>query len=158
MADQISKTKSKAQVLKMKCPRICLKTLMVGLCVLVANICSVLTATCPPSVPFSATKISEQCSFSGFNSVETYGVAGGPVSSSLYYLYRIFNPTFNASVRKVDASGSQTWVASFASYLIVKSLSVDAAEQSVYLASFTNPIMVIRLAASDGSVVSQHLL
>ena len=109
MADQISKTKSKAQVLKMKCPRICLKTLMVGLCVLVANICSVLTATCPPSVPFSATKISEQCtfdlhfcdlkcnfifsstlcSFSGFNSVETYGVAGGPVSSSLYYLYRI---------------------------------------------------------------------
>ena len=63
MADQIPKTKSKAQVLKMNHPRICLKTLTVRLCVLVASICSVLTATCPPSVPSSATITSEQCTF-----------------------------------------------------------------------------------------------
>ena len=109
MADQISKTKSKSQFLKMKRPRICLKTLKVGLCMLVASIYSVLTATCPPSVPLSATITSEQCTFdlhfgdlkcnfifsstlrtfSGFSSFETYGVAGGPVSNSLYYLYRL---------------------------------------------------------------------
>ena len=158
MADQISKTKSKSQFLKMKRPRICLKTLKVGLCMLVASIYSVLTATCPPSVPLSATITSEQCTFSGFSSFETYGVAGGPVSNSLYYLYRLYTPTLNAAVRKVDTSGSQTWLASFAFYSSLKSLSVDAAEQSVYLASFTNPIMVVRLAASDGSIVSQHQL
>ena len=61
MADQISKTKSKAQVLKMKLPRICLKALAMGLFVLVASICSVLTATCPTSVPSSAAIVIEQC-------------------------------------------------------------------------------------------------
>ena len=109
MAGQIPKTKSKAQVLQMKRPRICLKTLMVGYCVLVASICSVLATTCPSSVTSSTTITSEQCtfdlhfgdlkcnfifswilrSFSGYSSIEHYGVAGGPVSSSLYYLYRL---------------------------------------------------------------------
>ena len=158
MADQIPKTKSKAQVLKMKRPRICLKTLMVGLCVLVASICSVLAATCPSSVTSSSIITSEQCTFSGFTSFENYGVAGGPVSSSLYYLYRLFTPTLNAAVRKVDASGSQIWLASFAFYSLLKSLSVDAAEQNVYLAVVSNPIVVLKLAASDGSIVTQHQL
>ena len=109
MAGQIPKTKSKAQVLQMKRPHICLKTLMVSYCVLVASICSVLAATCPSSVPSSTTITSEQCTFdlhfgdlkcnfifswilrnfSGYSSIEHYGVAGGPVSSSLYYLYRL---------------------------------------------------------------------
>ena len=82
---------------------------MVGLCVLVASICSVLAATCPSSVTSSSIITSEQCTFdlhfgdlkcnfifsstlrtfSGFTSFENYGVAGGPVSSSLYYLYRL---------------------------------------------------------------------
>ena len=158
MADQIPKTKSKAQVLKMNHPRICLKTLTVRLCVLVASICSVLTATCPPSVPSSATITSEQCSYTGYSFIETYGVAGGRVSNSLYYLYRLFTPSFYAVVRKIDASGSPIWMASLAFYPIVKSLSVDAAEQSVYLAYVTNPVQVFRLAASDGSIVSQHQL
>ena len=109
MAGQIPKTKSNAQVLQIKRPHICLKTLTVGLCVLVASICSVQAATCPPSVPFYATITSEQCTFdlhfgdlecnsilssilrtfSGFSNIEHYGVAVGPVSSSLYYSYRI---------------------------------------------------------------------
>ena len=158
MAGQIPKTKSKAQVLQMKRPRICLKTLMVGYCVLVASICSVLATTCPSSVTSSTTITSEQCSFSGYSSIEHYGVAGGPVSSSLYYLYRLYYPTLNTAVRKVNASGSQTWIASFAFYSILKSLSVDAAEQNVYLASMTNPLVVLKLAASDGSILSQHQL
>ena len=68
------------------------------------------------------------------------------------------SPSNNAAVRKVDASGSQTWMASFAFYPIVKSLSVDAAEQSVYLTSYENSLVVVKLLASDGSVVSQHKL
>ena len=158
MAGQIPKTKSNAQVLQIKRPHICLKTLTVGLCVLVASICSVQAATCPPSVPFYATITSEQCTFSGFSNIEHYGVAVGPVSSSLYYSYRIYSPSNYSAVRKVNVSGSQTWIASFAFYSLVKCLSVDAAEQSVYLASFTNPLMVIRLAASDGSILNQHQL
>ena len=158
MADQISKTKSKAQVLKMKLPRICLKALAMGLFVLVASICSVLTATCPTSVPSSAAIVIEQCSFSGYTSVEKFGIVGGPVSNSLYFSYRVSFPSENAVVRKVDASGSLTWMASFAFQPIMKSLTVEAAEQNLYLVSSTNPMVVVRMAASDGSIVSQHQL
>ena len=63
MADQIQKTKSKAQVLQLKLPRLYLKTFMIGLCVLVASICSVLTATCPFSVPSSAATTTVQSTF-----------------------------------------------------------------------------------------------
>ena len=158
MADQISKTKSKAQVLKMKLPRICLKALAVGLCVLVASICSVLTATCPPSVPSSAAIVKEQCSFSGYTSVEKYGIVGGPVSNSLYFLYRVSFPNENAVVRKVDSSGSLTWMVSIAFTLVMKSLTVEAAEQNLYIIHSANPMVVVRMAASDGSIVSQHQL
>ena len=79
------------------------------------------------------------------------------MSNSLYYLYLVYTPN-SAAVRKVDASGSQTWMASFAFQPITKSLSVDATEQSVYLASRENPIVVLRLAASSGSIVTQHQL
>ena len=63
MADQIQKTKSKAQVLQLKLPGLYLKTFMIGLFVLVASICSVLTATCPSSVPSSAATTIEECTF-----------------------------------------------------------------------------------------------
>ena len=73
-----------------------------------------------------------------------------------YILSVSSTPSENVAVRKVDASGSQTWMASFAFFPIVKSLSVDAAEQSVYLASLTSPLVVLRLLTSDGSIASQH--
>ena len=158
MADQIPKIKFKRQVLQLKPPHLCLQALMVCLWVLATSICSVQTATCPPSVPSSAATTKEQSSFSGFTSTQTYEVTAGPVSNSLYYLYYLSSSSSNAAVRKVDASGSQTWMASFALQPILKSLSVDAAEQSVYLASTTNPLVVLKLAASGGSIVSQHQL
>ena len=58
----------------------------------------------------------------------------------------------------MDSSGTQIWITSFALTSDGKSLSVDAAEQSVYLASQTTPQVVLRLSATDGSVVSQHQL
>ena len=108
MADQIPKIKSKRQVLQLKSPHLCLQTLMVGLWVLAASICSIQTATCPPSVPSStAATTTEQCtfdlhfddlkydfllssifsSFSGYTNTYTDGVVVGPVSNSLYYFY-----------------------------------------------------------------------
>ena len=158
MADQTPKIKSNRQVLEFKPSRLCLQTLVVGLCVFYARICLVLSATCPPSVPISSATTTEQCSFSEYTSTQTDGIAVGPVSNSIYYLYRIYISPSSAAVRKEDASGSQTWMASTESYPIVKSLSVDAAEQSVYLASLTNTLVVIKLSASDGSIVSQHRL
>ena len=73
------------------------------------------------------------------------------------YILSVYTPS-NAAIRKVDASGSQTWMVSFAFSPIVKSLSVDAAEQSVYLASRANPLIVAKLSASSGLIVSQHQL
>ena len=63
MADQTPKIKSKRQVLEFKPSRLCLQTLVVGLCVFYARICLVLSATCPPSVPISAATTTEQCTF-----------------------------------------------------------------------------------------------
>ena len=64
----------------------------------------------------------------------------------------------NAAVRKVDAFDSQTWMASFVFDTIMKSLSVDAAEQTVYFARAGNPIMIMRMTASVGSILTQHQL
>ena len=109
MADQIPKIKLKRQVLQLKPPHLCLQTLMVGLWVLAASICSVKAATCPSSVPPSAATTTEQCtfdlhfgdlefefiissilcSFTGYPDTYTEGLAVGPVSNSLYYLYWI---------------------------------------------------------------------
>ena len=107
MADQIPRIKSKRLRFQLKHPLLCFQALIVGLCVLALSICSVLSATCPPSVPSSAATITELstldlyfsdlefkfifsstlCSFTGYTSTYTYGIAGGPVSNSLYYLY-----------------------------------------------------------------------
>ena len=159
MADQMQRIKSKRLVFQLKPPHFCFKTLAMGLCMLAAIICSVLAATCPALVPSSAATITEQSSFLTYTNPEAFGVVGSPVSNSLYYLYKIYFISSNAAIiRKVDASGSQTWITSFEFNSIWKSLSVDAAEQSVYLVSLINPLFVLRLAASDGSIVSQHQL
>ena len=109
MADQISNFKPKRQVLQLKPLRLCLQTLMVGLWVLALSICSVQTATCPSSVLYSAAMTTEQCTFdlhlgdlnsafifssilrnfTEYTSTEMFGIAMGPVSNSLYYLYRL---------------------------------------------------------------------
>ena len=107
MADQISIIKSKRLKFQLKPPLLCFQTLMAGLCVLALSICSVLAATCPSSVPPSMEIIAEQCTldlyfsdlkfkfifnstlcnFTRYTYTYTYGITGGPVSNSLYYLY-----------------------------------------------------------------------
>ena len=156
MADQIPRFKNKRRVLQFIPPHLFFQTLMVGLCVLARSICSVQAAICPPSVSSSVATTTEQYNFSG--RTNTLEVAGNSVSNNLYYMYSIFLESERAAVRKVDASGSQIWLASFLFEPIKKSLSVDAAEQSVYLASMTNHLTVLKLSASDGSIISQQKL
>ena len=107
MADKIPIIKSKRLISQLKPPLLCFKTLIVGLCMLALSICSVLAATCPSSVPPSMEIIAEECTldlyfsdykskfifnstlcnFTGYTYTQTYGIVGGPVSNSLYYLY-----------------------------------------------------------------------
>ena len=157
MAYQIPRFKSKRLVSQLKLPRLCLQTLMVGLCMVALSICSVQTAICSASVSTSAATTTEQSSFSGYTT-EMFGVAVGQMCNSLYYLYRLTSGSYNAAVRKVDESGSQIWMASFAFDPDVKSLSVDASERSVYLAVHINPLVVLKLSGSTGSITSQHQL
>ena len=109
MVDQKSKMKPKQQVFQFKSRRLCLQTMMVGLCVLSLSISSVQTAACPASVPYSTAITTEQYTFDlhfgGLNcnfilisilrkfltyiTTEAYAIAAGPVSNSIYYLYRL---------------------------------------------------------------------
>ena len=72
------------------------------------------------------------------------------------YILSVYTPSDGAAVKKVDASGSQSWMVSFALDPIQKSLSVDVTEQSVYFARFKSDLVVLKLAATDGSIVTQH--
>ena len=156
MANQISKIESKQSVFQSKTSHLCFRIFIIGLLILSLSISLVQTATCSNSVPSSAATTTEKYSLNGYSFTYTVGIVGCPASNSLYYLYRLSSS--NVAVRKVDTNGSQSWMASFAFYPIQKSLSVDAAEQSVYLASRTDPLVVLKLLAGDGSIVSQHQL
>ena len=153
----MERIESKQSVLQSKTSRLRFQIFIVGLLMLSSRVSLVQTTTCPSSVPSSAKTTTEECNFIG-ESAYTVGVVGGPVSNSLYYL--IYLDTLNSAIiRKVDVTGSQSWMVSFSFsfHPIQKSLSVDATEQSVYLASQTNPLVVFKLA-SNASIVSQQAL
>ena len=107
---------------------------------------------CSSSTSTSNAITSEQCSFSEYTSTKTYNVASGTVSSSLYYLFVISTP-YNWAIRKANPNGSSTWIAALSLNPIVKSLSVDTLELYVYVASYFNPLNVVRLGAETGAIV-----
>ena len=109
-------------------------------------------STCPSSSSTSNPITSEQCSFSTYTDTQTYNVVLGPVSASLYYMYRISTP-INQAIRKTNPDGSLAWIAALSLNPIVKSFSVDTLEQHVYVASYNNPLDVVRLGAGAGSIV-----
>ena len=110
-------------------------------------------STCPSSSTTSNTITSDQCSFSGYSDTQTYNVALGPVSASLYYLYFIDTPSNNWAIRKVNPDGSLAWMAALKFWSLLKSLSVDTLEQHVYVASISDPLDVVRLGAGTGAIV-----
>ena len=109
-------------------------------------------------MPSSAAITTEQYSYSGYTTASQYGIVAGLVSNNLYYMQLLNTPTLSAVVRKIDIYNSLTWMASFAFEPQPQSLSIDSVEQSVYLASATYPAVVLQLAASTGSIVSQNTL
>ena len=156
MENQMKRIESKQSVLQSKTSRLCFRIFIVGLLMLSSSVSLVQTAICPSSVPSSAKSATEECNFIG-ESAYTVGVVGGPVSNSLYYLIYLY-PSISAIIRKVDATGSQSWLVSSLFHPIQKSLSVDATEQNVYLASQSYPLVVLKLLASNASIVSQQAL
>ena len=110
-------------------------------------------STCPSSSSTSNTITSEQCSFSGYSYTNTHNVVLGPVSASLYFLYRIYTPGSDWAIRKVNADGSLAWMAALSFQAILKSLSVSTSEQYVYVASNANPLDVVRFGAAAGAIV-----
>ena len=49
-------------------------------------------------------------------------------------------------------------MSSFALKPNMKSLSVDSTEKYLYFTGFMYPLLVMRLSAADGTIVSQHQL
>ena len=130
MARQISWIRSEQQVFQFQISQFLFRTLIFSLFIMTASIPSVRPSICPSSVPASAAMTIEKYTFSSY-STSPFGTIQGPLSNSLYFLYKL-SSSIKAAVRKVDASGSQIWVACFGFEPSAKSLSVDAAEQSVY--------------------------
>ena len=123
--------------------------------VILLTLCLITTirwSTCPSSISTSNTITSEQCSFSSYTSTYTFNVVLGPVSASMYYSYLIFNPV-NWAIRKTNSDGSLAWMAALSFEPIKKSLFVDTLEQYVYVASWNNPLEVVRLGAGTGTIV-----
>ena len=154
MAQQIPRIQSMWVEAKRRTPLVNLISIVFAFWILVASIQRTQSATCPNSVPSSAAITTEQSSIS--STTITYGVAGGLVSNSLYYMYYL--PSTSAIVRKVDVSDQQTWIASFTFEPNSKSLSVDAGEKTVYLTSWTSPLIVLWLSTSNGAITSQQSL
>ena len=68
------------------------------------------------------------------------------------YFLSVLTPT-NWVIRKTKPDGSLEWMAALSFGPIMKSLSVDALEQHVYVASSTNPLNVVRFGAGTGSIL-----
>ena len=160
MEEQVPRIKLKHLSIHMKYFSLNLKSFIISLCMLTTSISLVQASTCSGSVSNSTLTTTERCSFIGpyYPSTIVLSLAEGPVSKYLYYLYYVYTSTDNTIIRKVDASGSVSWMASFDFNPSEKSLAVDATEQYVYVESWTSPLVVLRLSSSNGLAVSQHKL
>ena len=69
------------------------------------------------------------------------------------YSQSVRSPGANWAIRKTKPDGSLAWMAAFSFVAILKSLSVSTLEQTVYVASNTNPLNVVRLRADTGAIV-----
>ena len=95
-----------------------------------------------------------------FNSLETfaYKSVSGPVSKNMYYLDKYSDSSEYGVVRRIDSSGSQIWMKAIRLTPDMRSLAVDSTEQNIYFCENSNPLKVIILSASDGSINSRKQL
>ena len=82
-------------------------------------------STATPAVSY------EQSSFTGFTTTKLVGAKVGPASNSTYLMYDLsYSKT---AIRNIYANGTLNWMTGLTGAPLYKSLSVDAAEQNVYL-------------------------
>ena len=67
-----------------------------------------------------------------------------------------FSP--NTVVRKFNTDNTLAWMSAFTFWPMMKSLSFDSNEQHVYLASYSSPLIALRLVASTGAIVTAQRL
>ena len=74
-------------------------------------------------------------------------------------IFKYLISSSKTAIRKTDANGALIWMAGLTGAPMYKSLSVDAAEQSVYLWMQTFPqITTISLSATTGSINSAYAM
>ena len=63
-----------------------------------------------------------------------------------------------AVIARVYQNSTLNWMAAFSFWPIIKSLATDPNEQSIYVASYTDHLSVIKMNSSDGSIKYQQQL
>ena len=123
---------------------------------LCSSVCT--ASTCPSSIPKTTATTIDYYSRRPDNLIVTFKAILSPVSDSLYYYTEVLGLSFpyRNVLMKFNLSGTKLWLNSFEIYPSRNSLSIDTKEQSVYLASKNNPVIVLRLDSSNGAIVSQH--
>ena len=71
-------------------------------------------------------------------------------------IFKYLISSSQTAIRKTFANGTFGWMTGLTGTPLYKSLSVDAAEQSLYLWMQTFPIETISLSASTGSINSAY--
>ena len=83
------------------------------------------------------------------------------IAYQIYFFYKILakivsgGPSQNAIVR-INPDDSQAWSSSFSFQPVIKGLAVDASEQNVYVSQQNNPLNVLWMYATNGSIASMQ--
>ena len=93
--------------------------------------------------------------FSGGGNTLIYRVVSGLVHNNLYYMYYLSTPIAGI-IRKINSDGSFAWTYSIPYEPIMKSLSLDIHEDSLYFGTHTSTLNVIWLSASNGLLLSTN--
>ena len=95
-------------------------------------------------------------SFYASSDTSIVGVISGPVSTYNYYVYRIYNPAYRSEIRKLNSNGALIWSTDFQYQSAVKSMTIDSTESTLYLATFTTPVIVVAFKTSDGTIITSY--
>ena len=76
----------------------------------------------------------------------------------MIFLFKYFvNISSNRSeIRKIDLSGTLVWSTDFEYRPTVKSMTIDSTESSLYLATYSSPVIVASFMTSTGTVITSY--
>ena len=97
--------------------------------------------------------------FDSYSQSNIMKIVAGPVSKNLYIKYRLYIGSYNnQAIKKLDTSDNKVWETGYDVSSTGLSFSIDSNEQNIYLESNQADLSVIRISASDGSIVNQVTL